>query len=217
MLSTRYVNSVKNYNLNRQANLPQSFCDPSVEAEEHFMRSVETKMDIPESRKNDFRIELASYVGALAVEGKKFTPDCNPTFKAALEAVSAITSSYQLLIEQLCRLSSHDRDLIFNSVKELTKTVERTISWTAFLGWAPVYAGDSVREKKIISEQIITLNEEPQSSPHPKSQAIKLVFDDHTYAVIESSYTDGSEGCKLRPPKVTIYEPYKPGTNEQTR
>jgi hypothetical protein len=36
------------------------------------MRSIEEKIDIPESRKDDFRREIMNYIGALAIEGKKF-------------------------------------------------------------------------------------------------------------------------------------------------
>ena len=37
------------------------------------MRSVEEKIDIPESRKDDFRREIANYIGRLlAIDGKRF-------------------------------------------------------------------------------------------------------------------------------------------------
>ena len=36
------------------------------------MRSIEEKIDIPESRKDDFRREIMNYIGALAIDGKKF-------------------------------------------------------------------------------------------------------------------------------------------------
>ena len=42
------------------------------EPDERLMRSIEEKIDIPESRKDDFRREIMNYIGALAVEGKKF-------------------------------------------------------------------------------------------------------------------------------------------------
>jgi serine protein kinase len=37
------------------------------------MRSIEEKIEITESRKDDFRQEIMNYIGALALEGKKFT------------------------------------------------------------------------------------------------------------------------------------------------
>jgi serine protein kinase len=47
------------------------------EPDERLMRSIEEKIDIPESRKDDFRREIMNYIGALAIEGKKF--DYRPT------------------------------------------------------------------------------------------------------------------------------------------
>jgi serine protein kinase len=47
------------------------------EPDERLMRSIEEKIDIPESRKDDFRREIMNYIGALAVDGKKF--DYRPT------------------------------------------------------------------------------------------------------------------------------------------
>ena len=34
------------------------------------MRSIEEKIEIPESRKDDFRREIMNYIGALALDGK---------------------------------------------------------------------------------------------------------------------------------------------------
>ena len=42
------------------------------EPDERLMRSIEEKIDIPESRKDDFRREIMNYIGALAIDGKKF-------------------------------------------------------------------------------------------------------------------------------------------------
>jgi serine protein kinase len=49
------------------------------------MRSIEEKMDIPDSRKDDFRRELMNYIGALAVEGRKFHYRSNERLQKALE------------------------------------------------------------------------------------------------------------------------------------
>ena len=48
------------------------------------MRSIESKIDIPESRKDDFRREIMNYIGALAVEGKTFSYDTNERLHRAL-------------------------------------------------------------------------------------------------------------------------------------
>jgi serine protein kinase len=49
------------------------------------MRSIEEKIDIAESRKDDFRREIMNYIGALAVEGKKFDFRTNERLYKALE------------------------------------------------------------------------------------------------------------------------------------
>merc|ERR1711959_757506 len=55
------------------------------EADERFMRSIEEKIDIPESRKEDFRREIMNYIGALAIEGKTFDFKTNERLHKALE------------------------------------------------------------------------------------------------------------------------------------
>ncbi len=55
------------------------------EPDERLMRSIEEKIDIPESRKNDFRQEVMNYIGALALDGKKFEYNTNARLYRALE------------------------------------------------------------------------------------------------------------------------------------
>jgi serine protein kinase len=55
------------------------------EPDERLMRSIEEKIDIPESRKDDFRREIMNYIGALAIEGKKFDYRTNERLHKALE------------------------------------------------------------------------------------------------------------------------------------
>src|SRR6201999_2270692 len=55
------------------------------EADERLMRSIEEKIEIPESRKDDFRREIMNYIGALALEGKKFDYKTNERLHKALE------------------------------------------------------------------------------------------------------------------------------------
>ena len=50
------------------------------------MRSIEEKIDIPESRKDDFRREIMNYIGALAVEGRQFDYKTNERLRKALES-----------------------------------------------------------------------------------------------------------------------------------
>jgi len=49
------------------------------------MRSIEEKIDIPESRKDDFRREIMNYIGALSLEGKSFNYKTNERLHKALE------------------------------------------------------------------------------------------------------------------------------------
>jgi serine protein kinase len=49
------------------------------------MRSIEEKIDIPESRKDDFRREIMNYIGALSLDGKRFDYKTNERLQKALE------------------------------------------------------------------------------------------------------------------------------------
>ena len=49
------------------------------------MRSIEEKIDIPESRKDDFRQEIMNYIGTLALDGKKFEYNTNARLLKAVE------------------------------------------------------------------------------------------------------------------------------------
>ncbi len=40
------------------------------EPDERLMRSIEEKIEIPDTRKDDFRGEIMNYIGALALDGK---------------------------------------------------------------------------------------------------------------------------------------------------
>jgi serine protein kinase len=57
----------------------------SEEPDERLMRSIEEKIDIPESRKDDFRREIMNYIGALAIDGKTFSYKTNARLQKALE------------------------------------------------------------------------------------------------------------------------------------
>src|SRR5216117_2230 len=52
---------------------------------ERLMRSIEEKIDISESRKDDFRREIMNYIAALALEGKQFDYKTNERLQKALE------------------------------------------------------------------------------------------------------------------------------------
>ena len=49
------------------------------------MRAIEEKMEIPTARKDDFRKEILNFIGALAIDGKKFDYRMNDRLRRALE------------------------------------------------------------------------------------------------------------------------------------
>ena len=55
------------------------------DADERLMRSIEEKIDIPDSRKDDFRREIMNYIGALSLDGKRFDYKTNERLHKALE------------------------------------------------------------------------------------------------------------------------------------
>lgn len=82
-LASNYIDSVKAYTLKEK--VKDRFTGQDVEPDERLMRSIEEKIDIPENRKEDFRREIMNYIGALAVEGKKFEWHTNDRLRRALE------------------------------------------------------------------------------------------------------------------------------------
>jgi serine protein kinase len=82
-LCANYVDNVKAYVLREKVRNP--YTGEDEDPDERLMRSVEEKVDIPESRKDDFRREIMNYIGALAVEGRKFDYKTNERLLKALE------------------------------------------------------------------------------------------------------------------------------------
>jgi serine protein kinase len=82
-LCANYIDNVKAYTQREKVKNPYTGQDE--EPDERLMRSIETKIDIPESRKDDFRREIMHYIGALAVEGKTFDFRTNERLYKALE------------------------------------------------------------------------------------------------------------------------------------
>ena len=69
-LCGNYIDNVKASPQKEKVKNP--FTGQYEEPDERLMRSIEEKIDIPESRKDDFRREIMNYIGALAIEGKQF-------------------------------------------------------------------------------------------------------------------------------------------------
>ncbi|MES2504614.1 MAG: serine protein kinase [Myxococcota bacterium] len=82
-LCANYIDNVKAYT--QKERVRNKYTGQDEEADERLMRSIEEKIDIPESRKDDFRREIMNYIGALAVEGKKFDYRTNERLHKALE------------------------------------------------------------------------------------------------------------------------------------
>lgn len=82
-LCMNYIDNVKAYTQREKVKNPYTGQDE--EPDERLMRSIETKIDIPESRKDDFRREIMHYIGALAIEGKQFDFRTNERLYKALE------------------------------------------------------------------------------------------------------------------------------------
>ncbi|MCC6138849.1 MAG: serine protein kinase [Bdellovibrionaceae bacterium] len=82
-LCGNYIDNVKAYT--QREKVKNQFTGKDEEPNERLMRSVEEKIDIPESRKEDFRREIMNYIGAISLEGKKFDYKMNERLHKALE------------------------------------------------------------------------------------------------------------------------------------
>jgi serine protein kinase len=82
-LCSNYIDNVKAFT--QRERLKNPFTGAYEEPDERLMRSIEEKIDIPASRKEDFRRELMNYIGALALDGRKFNYKMNERLYRALE------------------------------------------------------------------------------------------------------------------------------------
>ena len=82
-LCSNYIDNVKAHT--QREKIRNKYSNQLENADERFMRSIEEKIDIPESRKEDFRREIMNYIGALAIEGKQFDYKMNERLHRALE------------------------------------------------------------------------------------------------------------------------------------
>jgi serine protein kinase len=83
-LCANYIDNIKAYTQREKVKNPYTGQDE--EPDERMMRSIEEKIDIAESRKDDFRREIMNYIGYLAVEGRTFDYKTNERLHKALEA-----------------------------------------------------------------------------------------------------------------------------------
>jgi serine protein kinase len=82
-LCANYIDNIKAYT--QKQKVRNQYTGQDEPPDERLMRSIEEKIEIPESRKDDFRREIMNYIGALALEGKSFTWDSNDRLRSALE------------------------------------------------------------------------------------------------------------------------------------
>jgi serine protein kinase len=82
-LCTNYIESVRAYT--QKERVKNKYTGRDEEPDERLMRSIEEKIDIPDSRKDDFRQEIMNYIGALSLDGKKFEYNTNARLYRALE------------------------------------------------------------------------------------------------------------------------------------
>ncbi len=82
-LCSNYIDNIKAYT--QREKLRNPYTNQFEEPDERLMRSIEEKIDIPESRKDDFRREIMNYIGALAVDNKQFDYKTNARLQKALE------------------------------------------------------------------------------------------------------------------------------------
>jgi serine protein kinase len=82
-LCGNYVDNIKAYTFHEKVR--NKFTGQEDDPDERMMRSIEEKIDISESRKDDFRREIMNYIAALALEGKQFDYKTNERLLKALE------------------------------------------------------------------------------------------------------------------------------------
>ncbi|MHC2071002.1 PrkA family serine protein kinase [Bremerella sp. T1] len=82
-LCANYIDNVKAYT--QRERVKNKFTGQYEEPDERLMRSIEEKIDIPDSRKDDFRREIMNYIGALSIDGKKFDYKTNERLYKALQ------------------------------------------------------------------------------------------------------------------------------------
>jgi serine protein kinase len=82
-LCSNYIDNIKAYT--QKEKVKNKYTGQDEEPDERLMRAIEEKIEIPESRKDDFRREIMNYIGALAIEGRTFNYKTNERLFKALE------------------------------------------------------------------------------------------------------------------------------------
>ena len=82
-LCGNYIDNIKAYT--QKEKVRNKYTGLYEEPDERLMRAIEEKIEVAESRKEDFRREIMNYIGALAIEGKTFNYRTNERLHRALE------------------------------------------------------------------------------------------------------------------------------------
>jgi serine protein kinase len=82
-LCGNYIDNVKAYT--QKEKVRNKFTGQQEEPDERLMRSIEERIDIPDTRKDDFRREIMNYIGALSLDGKAFNYKTNERLQKAIE------------------------------------------------------------------------------------------------------------------------------------
>jgi serine protein kinase len=82
-LCGNYIDNIKAYT--QREKVKNKYTGQYDEPDERLMRSIEEKIDIPDSRKDDFRREIMNYIGALSIDGKTFDYKTNERLFKALQ------------------------------------------------------------------------------------------------------------------------------------
>jgi serine protein kinase len=82
-LCANYIDNVKAYT--QREKVKNKFTGRPEDPDERLMRSIEEKIDIPDTRKDDFRREIMNYIAALMIDGKTFDYKTNERLYRALE------------------------------------------------------------------------------------------------------------------------------------
>jgi serine protein kinase len=82
-LCQNYIDNIKAYT--QKERVRNKYTGQAEPPDERLMRSIEEKIEIPESRKDDFRREIMNYIGALAIDGRQFDFRMNERLHRALE------------------------------------------------------------------------------------------------------------------------------------
>lgn len=78
-----YIDNIKAYT--QKEKVKNKYTGQYEDPNERLMRSIEEKVDIPDSRKDEFRQQIMNFIGALAVDGKRFDYKTNEKLHTALE------------------------------------------------------------------------------------------------------------------------------------